>query len=46
MVRLGMSPKVLQIIMGHAKVQTTLNIYTHLSKTDVKKEMFRVLEIE
>lgn len=28
----GMQPKLLQVIMGHANISTTMNIYTHISE--------------
>ena len=34
-----MDPKVLQKIMGHAKINTTMDIYTHISESRTKKEM-------
>ncbi|MGF6990726.1 integrase [Lachnospiraceae bacterium PM6-15] len=41
---LGMDLKILQKIMGHAKYDTTLDIYTHCSKSQVREEMFRCNE--
>lgn len=38
----GMSPKTLQIIMGHSSIEVTLNVYTHLESGDVRKEFSRV----
>ncbi|RHV01240.1 site-specific integrase [Firmicutes bacterium OM07-11] len=35
----GMDPKILQKIMGHAKINTTMDIYTHISESRTKKEM-------
>lgn len=35
----GMDPKILQKIMGHAKIETTMDIYTHISEEMEKKEM-------
>lgn len=37
-----MSPKTLQIIMGHSSIEVTLNVYTHLESGDVRKEFSRV----
>ena len=31
----GMSPKVLQSIMGHSSIEITMNVYTHLSESDL-----------
>lgn len=36
----GMSPKTLQMIMGHSSIEFTLNVYTHLEAGDVKKNFF------
>ena len=38
-----MSPKTLQKIMGHASIEFTLNVYTHLSEGDMKQHFFRVM---
>ena len=35
-----MSPKTLQMIMGHSSIEFTLNVYTHLNAGDVKKSFF------
>ena len=43
MASLGMSPKTLQIIMGHASIEVTLNVYTHLEAGDIKSEFNRVV---
>ena len=42
MARSGMNPKVLQYLMGHAKIQITLNYYTHLGVDDAKQEIKRI----
>ena len=31
----GMSPKTLQMIMGHSSIEFTLNVYTHLEEGDI-----------
>ncbi len=36
----GMSPKTLQIIMGHSSIEFTLNVYTHIEAGDVKRNFF------
>lgn len=36
----GMSPKTLQVIMGHSSVEVTLNVYTHLEVGDIKAQFF------
>ena len=36
----GMSPKTLQMIMGHSSIEFTLNVYTHLEAGDIKKDFF------
>lgn len=38
-VELGAEPKCLSEVMGHAKVQTTLNLYTHVSIESKRKNM-------
>ena len=35
-----MSPKTLQMIMGHSSIEFTLNVYTHLEAGDIKKDFF------
>ena len=42
MSRLGMNPKMLQYIMGHADVGVTLNTYTHVRYEDAEREMKRI----
>ena len=43
MASLGMAPKTLQKIMGHASIQVTLDVYTHLEDKDVVDEFNRVV---
>jgi Site-specific recombinase XerD len=38
----GINPKALQYLMGHAKIDITLNVYTHFEYEDVVKEMERI----
>lgn len=40
----GMSPKTLQMIMGHSSIQFTLDVYTHLEAGDIKKEFFSMVQ--
>ena len=40
----GMSPKTLQMIMGHSSIQFTLDVYTHLEAGDIKKEFFTMVK--
>jgi integrase len=42
MVKRGISVKTLQYLMGHADIQTTLNVYTHLRLEDAKDELERM----
>lgn len=42
MVKRQVSVKLLQYLMGHADVTTTLNTYTHLRMKDVKEELERL----
>lgn len=46
MARSGMNPKSLQILMGHADISTTLNIYTHLGFDDVQQEMLKISKLQ
>ena len=39
MARSGMNPKSLQYIMGHSDISITLNVYTHFSFEDARREM-------
>lgn len=34
----GINPKVVQTIMGHASYATTMNVYTHVTKSMIKQE--------
>lgn len=43
MIRQGMNPKVLQIIMGHEDISITMNLYTHLTAEDTKEEMKKIV---
>ncbi len=36
----GMSPKTLQMIMGHSSIEFTLNVYTHVEVGDIKANFF------
>lgn len=38
-VKSGMSPEILQKILGHADFSTTANVYTHMSPEDILSEM-------
>lgn len=38
----GVNPKTLQMLLGHAKIDTTLNVYTHASLDNVLSELKRV----
>ena len=38
-----MSPKTLQLIMGHSSIEFTLNVYTHIEDGDVKKNFFTIM---
>lgn len=39
-----MSPKTLQMIMGHSSIEFTLNVYTHVEAGDIKKSFFQFME--
>ncbi len=39
MAKSGISPKVLQYLMGHSDISVTLNVYTHLNFNDAKEEL-------
>lgn len=39
----GMPPKVLQTLMGHADISTTMDVYAHLSTEDVKDAIARIV---
>lgn len=41
-VKSGMSPEILQKILGHADFSTTANVYTHISPGDILAEMQKV----
>lgn len=40
----GMSPKTLQMIMGHSSIEFTLDVYTHMEAGDIKKSFFQFME--
>lgn len=40
----GMSPKTLQMIMGHSSIEFTLNVYTHVEAGDIKKNFFQFMD--
>lgn len=42
LIRKGINPKVLQKLMGHSNISTTLNIYTTLCYDDIFKEFYRL----
>ena len=42
MARLGINPKSLQYLMGHAEIATTMDVYTHLGYEEAKKEVEKV----
>ena len=42
MARAGMSPKALQLIMGHSSIKVTLDVYTHLEVADIVHEFQKV----
>lgn len=39
----GMSPKTLQMIMGHASIEFTLNVYTHVEPGDIKGQFIGLM---
>ena len=40
-----MNPKLLQYLMGHSEVATTMDVYTHFGYEEAKKEVEKVGEI-
>ena len=42
----GISPKVLQLIMGHSDISTTMNIYVHVSRKSKLREMEKLTTFE
>ena len=44
MVNAGMDAKMLQYIMGHSDVGTTLNIYTHIGYEKASAQMLRLID--
>lgn len=45
-VKIGMNPKMLQYIMGHADISVTLDVYTHLGLEDAAAELHRMEELQ
>ena len=45
MVSAGMNPKVLQYLMGHSNISSTMNVYTHMEIEEVQKEFRRVSQL-
>lgn len=45
MAELGMAPKTLQRIMGHATIEVTMNVYTHKDSDAAVAEMNRIFSI-
>lgn len=43
MARAGMKPRILQYIMGHSKVETTLRFYVHIDYDQVAEEIERIM---
>ena len=39
MIKAGVNPKTVQVLMGHAGIEITMDIYTHLQLEDVVKEV-------
>ena len=35
----GMKPKTLQEILGHSNINTTMNLYVHITEDEKKKEI-------
>ena len=40
-----MPPKVLQYLMGHANISTTLDVYAHVNTDDVRAAVNKVIEM-
>ena len=40
----GLSPKTLQMIMGHSSIEFTLNVYTHLEAGNIKEQFFNMAQ--
>lgn len=38
----GINPKTVQYLLGHSSLQTTMNIYTHITMEQAKKEVLSV----
>ena len=41
----GLSPKLVQYIMGHAATSTTMNVYTHVTSEWLQREMVSIQEM-
>ena len=39
MIKAGVNPKTVQVLMGHAGIEITMDIYAHLQLEDVVKEV-------
>ena len=46
MARTGISPHILQYLMGHYEISTTLDVYTHFNLEDARREMKRIEALE
>lgn len=42
MARTGISPKTLQYLMGHADIETTMNVYTHVHADEAKADVEKI----
>ena len=45
-VEAGMKPKTLQMILGHANINVTMNLYVHLTDEEKRKEMEKFEDIQ
>ena len=41
MIKSGMELSAVQKIMGHSSIQVTLNVYNHITQTDIQKQMLK-----